>query len=1104
MNKKNKKALLIALPIVSLVAASTTSAFVLTNRPKQEIQNQIQDQRQSVNLKNIKYQDSVSQNIAGGILDNPKVYFKLDEILPLEIENGQWKNIVENLNLIPNTSPAKNQLLEIMKNLEYYRLWESFKRGSQELDLIEDFRKKFALDFNFESVEQITGGNENIKKIINELNGFVEGTRVNITGIGNTSASANSPDFIPGAKIVDLSLSVASSTTNVNLNDRYNTLVKIAEIDTSLNSDVVFNFEYSGTSVVGTKNGKLIIKNENGELQSANFSLENYSKNLNLFGRWEGFTGTQDSNQGFPTTIRNFIIVRTLESLEVYVRAEQNERIQNIQVESGKTAVKKFGILNSQLSSQPIISSQSFSSIRFYGVGINTQNWTNREGFDVYLGDKTTFENPIYAKSSNQDYSVGNLVQIKDENGDVNLKLSYDKSSEDREKRFEISPNLAKLPIQSEDLNKVNLSVSPSSFDNGNYAKFSVGFNKDIISFNSAQANNSSTYNPLISLDAKDYAKKIFFEPPSISTSLDFSAQEKNIQGEIFVDNEIQARKELARIYNKWAIDSTQNYDSNKYSKIDFSYNKITSEQSNGRFIKIKQNQVTKFSNFGPELYKQLSKDYVEYANIIKQLDPQADVSNLSPFILSVLNEETASDVIRSQFFSKISSTNLQPIINRIVEALNDRTKNSQTKDAIYEKEMANIIELVYRWINSEFKKNLDDIFLRSLRGFIESSNKNQALSFNKVLNLDVVKTNEHQVNVNGTTQKVKLFSLVPQVQSWISKPDGSAASASDILKSIIDFIYKDELGTSFFAFSNSIATYRSFLQQENESQDDLNIRRSQLYSSEYLKDRTRAIEAANLYIELFKLVGIDWNAKMFGFLESGQTINFGTLKSSQTNDPTFSIEGFIEEFASKLENTSRDNSNLIDTKERENEVSIKIYDKKITSEYLKVLLSGSNIYNSLNARLNSISNLANTDDEKRVINLRLRESIPTLNVVANYALVAGNVNVKNYIDNFVNEQSQLSQAQKIINEIDLSKQLVFRTVDVQSFLSAGTQAVDQIFKYSMLIFSLIFMVIPAFLLVTKRKTINFKTQPFLKSILTGLSVLGAVVLAVALWLILI
>ncbi|WP_041363988.1 hypothetical protein [Mycoplasmopsis pulmonis] len=242
----------------------------------------------------------------------------------------------------------------------------------------------------------------------------------------------------------------------------------------------------------------------------------------------------------------------------------------------------------------------------------------------------------------------------------------------------------------------------------------------------------------------------------------------------------------------------------------------------------------------------------------------------------------------------------------------------------------------------------------------------------------------------------------------------------------------------------------------------------------------------------------------MFGFLESGQTINFGTLKSSQTNDPTFSIEGFIEEFASKLENTSRDNSNLIDTKERENEVSIKIYDKKITSEYLKVLLSGSNIYNSLNARLNSISNLANTDDEKRVINLRLRESIPTLNVVANYALVAGNVNVKNYVDNFVNEQSQLSQAQKIINEIDLSKQLVFRTVDVQSFLSAGTQAVDQIFKYSMLIFSLIFMVIPAFLLVTKRKTINFKTQPFLKSILTGLSVLGAVVLAVALWLILI
>ncbi|OYD26987.1 hypothetical protein EI74_0369 [Mycoplasma testudineum] len=1080
MTKKQKNKLLISAALTTSAVAISLGTYGLinANNSNSQVNNRINSQ---FAVETISTNDAASAS-------NSEIYFTIGEVLDFAVENGQYDNIYNNLQQYSTqNSPALVELIKISQNLRYYRLWKEIESTVSDQTLLNELKASKFPDINLDSLNDVITSQEHIQQLVANLNGYTESASVNITGIGNPVAD----EPIAGAALVDLSKSVdANNGVTLNLNSQYNTLVKVAEINSNAASDIVFSFTHSGPQITGNNSGRLVIKAANNALLDASTgTAAQFQNGLNVFGRWIGKSKEDLEKDPNLATINNFILTNTGSTWNLYVRTRNDEEISNLRIISGNdsTNIKAFGVLQSQLSPEAIAENNQISSISFFSTFVNSQQPsttdTSLNELNIYIGDKSSFEHDYYTKTPNSaivqnSYSIGTNAAGQA----TKFQLTYDSDLTTGNVgggALNIQPDsINVIASGGNELSEGAIKVDSSLYNS--YVGYKIEFSSDTFAFNPAKSNADGSYafDPQITLSAEDYANKIFFEKPNTAVSTrTFSTKVINAIEQI--DKNAEAISLLAQTYLNWA--NGRNASATTFTDNPLRLSTVSSTQVGSKYsnIELFGNQ-TIFSGIGPDLYSALISNNVMINNIVRQLTNE----NLQLDTVYTLDanqgQADALTIINDTILASLNTSQSQPLIQVLVDALSDESQNETTRNQVAELQLGKLIELVYSNLLNSARNKFNDLYTSALFNFLST----QALSTTQTFNTEYVNVeNKQNVLANGfgsnnTNNRVDLTLFAKN--SGNSLVTMETPSGRNLAKNYIDLIYKSEFGATLYASAqNGSAT--AFSEFASNS--------AILYDAEQLQNSTNSVKLKylDIYSNLFRIINKDWNSVLDTYLASGDTIN---LVATGIGNDVVSFESWFNELNQRLDS----NSNEENTKD-----TLNIYGSIIQTSILDNWITGANIYKSLQKRREVLVQAGTlTNSELTLLQTKTNEQLYTLQVIANYALATKNISPNSYVNEFSNTQNQVALAEEIINNLDLNTQITYSTSSLQSVVALTVQQANSAFVGTLYALGAITTIAAAAFLLARWKVLRAMATKSLSRALIGALVVGGLLLVAA------
>lgn len=280
-----------------------------------------------------------------------------------ETNVNKWKDFYNNLLKIPGTSTTKDELVEIAKQVigvatlrDFYKKLDDYKKDNPFLTdaVIQSMKDTLKQESGYkESINDVEGVNS-IKEKLLSISGIVEGTKIALTSnsITLTDLSKSSATSLALFKKTNSRLTVAGQD--------YIQLVKIGEIDPTVEGNYALSFKYKKSASSASVSGSLIIKNNETQLTNNKDDLSKMLSSLDVFGRWHlGANGSIGSGS-YNKEMENFILQAKTENgkttIEVLVRLKQGESFSDLQWANDNllqgatnlTKGSKFGILDVQ------------------------------------------------------------------------------------------------------------------------------------------------------------------------------------------------------------------------------------------------------------------------------------------------------------------------------------------------------------------------------------------------------------------------------------------------------------------------------------------------------------------------------------------------------------------------------------------------------------------------------------------------------------------------------------------------------------------------------------------------------------------------------------
>ena len=277
----------------------------------------------------------------------------------------KWKDFKENLeNLSKDSQPSTllTELIEICKQVQntydLSKILKNFDEMAEDNPLIDEATleqlKQTVINNSgsYQKMEEIPNIDSINEKLL-QLSGIVEGTEIGLIKNPNSFTKK------------DLSQSTASSSkqddNNLSISNvagqNFKQLIKVAEIDPNQNGNYALMFSYKENSNAFEKEGVLYIKNDQGQLQQGN--IKDLIKSLDVFGRFNVQNGSSIGKSNNSTNkLQNFIIQKKDNNVEILIRVNENEIIENLKFASNVDLPNasnlvspiKFGILDVQAS----------------------------------------------------------------------------------------------------------------------------------------------------------------------------------------------------------------------------------------------------------------------------------------------------------------------------------------------------------------------------------------------------------------------------------------------------------------------------------------------------------------------------------------------------------------------------------------------------------------------------------------------------------------------------------------------------------------------------------------------------------------------------------
>lgn len=1093
--KKIKKIIIGSTIASTLLVAASASLFAL-NTNKQSVINVLKTNSNDATV--------ISQNQPGGDLKNSDVYFQLDNISDWQDENGEYNNIIANLNEFQSNSPAKDELLKIANNLNDYKFWKTIEATSVNKIAVKEFQERQFPDYKFKTLDDVITSQQWIQELVKQLNGFTVGSSISINSKGGIREDGTT---VTGARLINLKVSPAANVNRfvdlVTLNNPFNTIVKVAKISSSAREDIVLRFTIQSATET-PRDGVIVIKAANNELSSiVSQNLDNYNQNLNIFGRWLNTSSRSVQGSEELKLFPNFVFARssTGAGYELIAQVTEGQNISNLKIESGSSSITEFGFLDAQVQNTPFYSNNRISTISFFSTETTTtpiagnqdhQNLQIFLGSNINADQSPTWVHPIYTADIPEGGQTtdSSYVQAVDENGNqVQMSLSYFADNiSTPENAFKITPEkLFVTTAGGSSLEEGAINIINKTYRNNTYASFDINFNRRRFSFNRASADFDGTfkYDNKIILQTSQYASKIFFEAPFNVDALNVYPP-KVISSSTRENNLVKAQLELAKVYNNWS----QENNIQTTASVNFSNSPLNLQVLSAKVDELGQNkyidinlfgQSEKFDGNGISLYKKINEN-LAYLN---EVSNQLTGSNLQFEDSYRIKDGNEFEIIRNSIISTLNPTDTNRIIQVIIDEITSETATEASIYNIAEQQLGKLIELVFTQLLVKFRSQIDDLYIKALENFLGSTN----LAVNNKFNVNFIQTNSYEklrfneINIpeDDPINKINLFSKNLSTSVLV---DSETRSGEELAKSYIDLLFKQNFGSLLFntILNNSVGIYNDLVTNGAAAQN--NLASKVAISSEENKNKYLII-----YSGLFRLIKQDWNAVLTNYLQKGNRID---IKGTGIGSTDVSFEKWFNQLNQELSQP------LVTT--------FDIYGRVINSNLMDDLITAANISKSLEKRLQlhqwQVDNIASGFDSRPELNQqlknRLEENLVSLQIIANYALVTNHVHPRSYIIDFNDPTKQLVLAEQIINDINLAQQVTYSTTGLQSVIAITAQQSNPTFIGIMFAFGSILMVAGTALVLMKKKSITALMTKGIKGVLYGTIALGALIIILA------
>ena len=360
---KKEKRILIGLTCLSL---ATIAPVVLIN-PIKNNNHFEQNVQAPFNNKN----RAITDNIAtpDNIKNPDEVFYLSEDLKNLNVWNGtgttggsenttnskKFEELDKNIKNITGDSDAKNNLLEIKKDIDKYLDYKKIEaKWESDPDLpdvmpwedIKDIIKQ-NLDNPAETFEEIlTIDPESVKTNLLQLSGLTnESSPVNTINNLSGKAAPTKNDLLSTKTTTPPFAKTVNNVAGTN----YNTLIKVAEIDLQEQNNYILEYSYRESATATDAKSYLIIKNDKGQVKDAKNLKEAY-ESLDIFGRYDQLgAGNTIGSSSFKVEQENIVLRKTEDSkLEIMVRLKDKEIISKMSFSAEYGQPIKFGILDVQ------------------------------------------------------------------------------------------------------------------------------------------------------------------------------------------------------------------------------------------------------------------------------------------------------------------------------------------------------------------------------------------------------------------------------------------------------------------------------------------------------------------------------------------------------------------------------------------------------------------------------------------------------------------------------------------------------------------------------------------------------------------------------------
>lgn len=1128
--KNNKKIILSSLILSSVVATATALTVVSSQQNNLKFKN-VESLLSSKQNKQVSNQEVNIQNPDEVFYSSQKLNEKnpWDETTPPGSEIQANKELfekvkanIEKLKELNGESNSLKSLEQIPKEVEGFLKFKDFEKKYIDSGLVgilpweqvkDNVLQQLGAKENFNDVSNIS----NYAPILRSMSGIIENGSV-IRNISNkkyklTDISANNVDSMT------TDLTGVESVAGVG----YKNLVKIAEINLTENKNYILSFEYLKNSNLKRAKGKLILKNNDGQLNNTQDLREAY-KNFDIFGRFDLSSSDKIDQGSFTKLMKNFVIQKNGSTLSILIRTNEEESFNNLkfETESDMGTPTKFGILNVQADSSKtfldyvenrenadvvgkLMQEQSetanqINTVQFYSQKLLTtrirgvDKFSQNREINFYQGANQNIKFDLnYVTSKNADLFTYDLLTSYDgginTNKPISLNLEFDgtKPTEISEanKFYDFFPTLKdNLPTdikeQFPNISTINIKSELIS----KTAKQTISFSDNFYGLGTRNegwqnVNVANSYE----IQIPNLLDKVFFEKPEFLTEQASDTKNSTYTAIEKVDEKSSVVKMFSTIYQKWADNDLASLPEQRFSVN--SVPVIGFESAGGEYknIELKTESINVAN--GHELYNKFNAYWKDVATIIQKYFDSEFKNNEDRYKVNSTN--SASKVITTWMLGNFENIpNINDVSNILNEAVGYWNKDSyvqanpnaipnfeQLQQATKEglsNSLWKLVVLQYSAIVNEFSS----IQLLPIYQKFTTLMQDNTVAERKVIKtpaeiLEFIEKNDN----NGTPQFIKYKSGA--ISNGLTST--KQAKFSEVVKSIIDlFKFGNEKGKSGLWLVDGIIS-DTIINENFREIDLLSFQPSLTTSGKQAQMR--------VYNAILSFFGYSFNNSYDEFLKNPSTQQF-ELKFNVNGKSDATLNDVFEDIVEKISSSTPTNKFKFPT------------GGSISSYWLDDIITGSNIVSSLKWKLNSIPSTLNTDTsiqtkvKERIKQILVHQQAKSseLSAWAN-ALKSGSWDYLTLSKTFSGREGD--EIIKRFKEITQDKVILAKRTE--TFSSAELKAISDSIKYIwFIVVALIgtgIIVSSTLGIVTKAKQAKLSAHPVIKWILISLIVLG-------------